>query len=91
MKINKRNSLFLAATLSLALAALPSSDSEAQSAEMPLSELSCAKLGALQLTHMSNKQRMYAGQCDMQEAAQAWEQAYGGLNHEDMAAGVVYE
>ena len=91
MKMNKCNSWVLSVTLSLALVAFPSSDSEAQSAEMPLSELSCQKLNTLSLDKMGLKQRAYAGQCDVAEASQAWEQSYGALSHDDWAAGVVYE
>lgn len=91
MKMNKRNGLVLAGLLSIVLAAFPSSDSEAQSAEMPLSELSCPKLGVLPLDKMNSKQQMYAVQCDVAEAAQAWEQSYGSMDHDGFAAGVVYE
>ena len=92
MKMNKRNGLVLASLLSVALATFPSSDSEAQSAEMPLSELSCQKLNVLLLEKMDSKQQKYALQCDAVEAAQAWERSYGGAVEDDvLMAGVVYE
>ncbi|MDO5639274.1 MAG: hypothetical protein Q4G28_05330 [Neisseria sp.] len=89
--MNKRNGLMLAGILSLALATFPSSDSEAQSAEMPLSEFSCQKLNLKRLERMSDKQRIYAAKCDMAEAGLAWEQSYGGLSHDELVAGIVYE
>ncbi len=91
MKHNKRNNWALVGMLTVMLAVFPFSRSEAQSAEMPLSELGCNKLNVLQLGNMNAKQKSYAHQCDTEEAASAWERSYGGLVSEDLIAGVVYE
>ena len=94
MKSNKRNKwrcLLGAGMLTLALTALPSTETEAQSAAMPLSELGCDKLNVLNFQKMNQTQADYAGQCAAREAAWAWERQYGGLDEHGMIGAVVYE
>ena len=80
-----------AAMLTLGLAALPSSETEAQSAAMPLSELGCDKLNVLNFQKMNQTQTDYAGQCAAREAAWAWEKQYGRMDEKDIIGAVVYE
>ncbi len=94
MKSDKRNKwrcLMGAAMLTLGLAALPSSETEAQSAAMPLSELGCDKLNVLNFQKMNQTQTDYAGQCAAREAAWAWEKQYGRMDENDIIGAVVYE
>lgn len=91
MRNKQRKGLVLFSTLALMAVAFSSGHSEAQSAEMPLSELGCEKLNTLSLGNMNGKQQAFAQACAAAEAAAAWEQAYGGMNDENLAAGVVYE
>lgn len=91
MKSKQRKSLALLGAVIMMAAAFSSGRTQAQSAEMPLSELGCDKLNALRLSHMNGKQLAFARECAAAEAAQTWERSYGGLDAESLLAGVVYE
>ncbi|MDO4906388.1 hypothetical protein [Neisseria sp.] len=91
MQSKQRKGLVLFSTLTVMAVVFSSGYTEAQSAEMPLSELGCDKLNTLRITQMSGKQQAFARECAAAEAAQAWEQSYGTLNSENLIAGVVYE
>ncbi len=70
---------------------VPFSYSEAQSADIPLPASVCAEIAALPMSDMSRSERKHAVQCDVFEAADAWEQQYGQLGHQGLIGGVVYE
>ncbi|MDO4997104.1 MAG: hypothetical protein Q4E16_00490 [Neisseria sp.] len=63
--------------LALALALIPSLGSEVHSADMPSEELSCAGLANLAHDEMSQRQLLYAKQCDIAQADAAWRATYG--------------
>ncbi|MBF0803595.1 MULTISPECIES: hypothetical protein [unclassified Neisseria] len=91
MQSTQRKGLVLVSTLAAMAAAFSSGHTEAQSAEMPLSELGCDKLNILRITQMNGKQQVFARECAAAEAAQAWEQSYGALDSESLIASVIYE
>lgn len=87
-----RKGLFWSVELALAVSAvLPFSYSEAQSSDIPLPASVCAEIADLPMSDMSRSEREHAVQCDVFEAADAWEQQYGQLGHQDLIGGVVYE
>ena len=91
MTRSRKNTGLAVAALVLVLAVLPFRYSEAQSAEMDFSASQCEQLGAMPLDTMSEGQMLAAKECDTVEATHDWERQYGGLNDEEMLAGIVYE
>ena len=91
MKKNIRNQFLLVGVIIFAIGSVLSGKLDAQSAELPLSELNCQKLNVLSLDKMNTKQILYSNQCDSAEAERAWEKQYGKLLNNGLSDAVVYD
>lgn len=89
MKLSIR--LLFAVCLCTVLILFPFEQSEAQSADMLASELSCASLYHLDWHQMDERQRNYASRCDAEAADAQWHEMYGGMDETDALSAVVWE
>ncbi|MDO4697019.1 MAG: hypothetical protein Q4A49_05815 [Neisseria sp.] len=89
MKIGIR--LFFAVCLFVVFILFPLEQSEAQSADMLASELSCSGLYVLEWHEMDERQKHYSLKCDAAAADEQWYAVYGDMGEEENLSAVVWE
>lgn len=89
MKLHKRLAFVL--TLLGMFVFFPFAESEAQSADMVVSELSCDKLYSLAWEEMDGREKDYSLRCDAQQADEQWNALYGGMSGQEKLSAVVLE